>query len=123
MAFLKLKSCKKIAMFGNILNLSCQNRMLGKEVISTNMQVVKWCVDLAMGIVFLFSVVTGLFKFTLLTRSFSLTDIVLPSAQISEIHDRAGITLCFLVAVHLFLNRAWILSMTRKMFAGTIWMK
>ena len=97
--------------------------MLGKEVISTNMQVVKWCVDLAMGIVFLFSVVTGLFKFTLLTRSFNLTDIVLPSAQISEIHDWAGITLCFLVAVHLFLNRAWILSMTRKMFAGNIEMK
>ena len=97
--------------------------MLGKEVISTNMQVVKWCVDLAMGIVFLFSVVTGLFKFTLLTRSFNLTDIVLPSAQISEIHDWAGITLCFLVAVHVFLNRAWILSMTRKMFAGTIGMK
>ena len=97
--------------------------MVGKEVISTNMQVVKWCVDLAMGIVFLFSVVTGLFKFTLLTRSFNLTDIVLPSAQISEIHDWIGITLCFLVAVHLFLNRAWILSMTRKMFAGNIEMK
>ena len=97
--------------------------MQGIEVIITNMQVVKWCVDLAMGIVFLFSVVTGLFKFTLITRSFGLTDIVLPSAQISEIHDWAGITLCFLVAVHLFLNRAWILSMTRKMFAGTIGMK
>ena len=97
--------------------------MQGIEMISTNMQVVKWCVDLAMGIVFLFSVVTGLFKFTLLTRSFGLTDIVLPSAQISEIHDWAGITLCFLVAVHVFLNRAWILSMTRKMFAGTIGMK
>ncbi|MDP3396635.1 MAG: DUF4405 domain-containing protein [Methanoregula sp.] len=97
--------------------------MMGMEVKSTNMQVVKWCVDLAMGIVFLFSVVTGLFKFTLITRSFGLTDIVLPSAQISEIHDWAGITLCFLVAVHLFLNRAWILSMTRKMFAGTIGMK
>ena len=97
--------------------------MRGKEVISTNMQVARWCVDLAMGIVFLISVVTGLFKFTLLKRSFGLTDIVLPSAQISEIHDGAGITLCFLVAVHLFLNRAWILSMTRKMFAGTIGMK
>jgi len=97
--------------------------MPGKEVISMNMQVIRWCVDLAMGIVFLFSVMTGLFKFTLLTRSFGLTDIVLPSAQISEIHDWAGITLCFLVAVHLFLNRAWILSMTRKIFGGTIEME
>ncbi len=40
--------------------------------------------------------------------------------MMSDIHDWAGITLCFLVAVHLFLNRAWILSMTRKMVTGTI---
>ncbi len=45
-----------------------------------NMQVVKWCVNLMMGIIFLFSVVTGFFKFTLLIRTFGLTDIVLPLA-------------------------------------------
>ena len=88
-----------------------------------NMQVVKWFVDLAMGIVFLFSAVTGFFKFTLLTRAFGLTDIVLPLAQMSDIHDWSGITLCLLVAVHLFLNRAWILSMTRKMVSGTYGVK
>ncbi|MDO9549585.1 MAG: hypothetical protein Q7J03_01300 [Methanoregula sp.] len=88
-----------------------------------NMQVVKWSVNLTMGIVFLFSVVTGLFKFTFFIRTFSLTEIVLPSAFISDIHDGSGFTLCFLVAVHLFLNRAWILSMTRKMVTGTISVK
>ena len=88
-----------------------------------NMQVVKWCVDLAMGIAFLFSFVTGFFKFTLLMRIFGLTDIVLPLARMSDIHDWAGIALGILVATHLFLNRAWILSMTRKILTGTIEMK
>jgi hypothetical protein len=84
------------------------------------MQVVKWSVDLAMGVLFLISFITGFFKFTLLTRTFGLTEIVLPLAQMSDIHDWSGITLCFLVAVHLFLNRAWILSMTQKMITGTV---
>ncbi|MHB8164509.1 MAG: DUF4405 domain-containing protein [Methanoregula sp.] len=88
-----------------------------------NMQVVKWCVDLAMGVLFLTSFITGFFKFTLLLRTFGLTDVVLPLAQMSDIHDWSGITLCFVVAVHLFLNRAWILSMTQKMVAGTVNLK
>ncbi|MDP3564485.1 MAG: hypothetical protein Q8R70_08345 [Methanoregula sp.] len=90
---------------------------------SVNMQVVKWCVDLLMGMVFLISLITGFFKFTLLVRTFGLTDIVLPVALMSDIHDWAGVSLCFLVAVHLFLNRAWIISMTRKMLTGTAEMK
>lgn len=83
-----------------------------------NMQVVKWCVDLAMGIAFLFSAVTGIAKFTVLARAAGATGIILPMAQVSDIHDRAGILLCILVAVHLFLNRAWILSMTKKVLSG-----
>jgi hypothetical protein len=83
-----------------------------------NMQVVKWCVDIAMGIVFLFSAVTGIFKFTVLMRVSGFSGVVLPMALMSDIHDRAGIILCLLVAIHLFLNRAWILSMTRKILAG-----
>ena len=83
-----------------------------------NMQVVKWCVDLAMGIAFLFSAVTGFFKFTLLVRIAGLSDIVLPMALMSDIHDWSGIVLCCLVAAHLFLNRVWIMGMTKKMLAG-----
>ena len=85
---------------------------------SLNMQVVKWCLDMTMGVVFLICFVTGLFKFTLLMRTFGLTDIVLPLALMSDIHDWAGIALGALVALHLVLNRAWILSMTRKMSGG-----
>lgn len=83
-----------------------------------NMQVVKWCVDLAMGIAFLFSAVTGILKFTILARAAGATVLVLPMGQVSDIHDRAGILLAVLVAIHLFLNRAWILSMTKKVLSG-----
>lgn len=109
--------------FAISLTLSVKIAIIAGEVNGMNMQVVKWCVDLAMGIVFLFSAVTGFFKFTLLLRLFGLTDIVLPLAQMSNIHDWAGITLCLLVLLHLFLNRAWILSMTRKMMNGTVDLK
>ena len=85
-----------------------------------NMQVVKWCVDLAMGIAFLFSAVTGTIKFMVLMRVAGFSAIVLPVAQMSEVHDRAGIILSILVLVHLVLNRAWILSMTRKILTGKI---
>ena len=89
------------------------------EKMGTNMQVVKWCVDLAMGVLFLISFITGFFKFTLLMRIFGLTDVVLPLAQMSDIHDWSGLALCLLVAAHLILNRAWILSMTRKIVTGS----
>lgn len=83
-----------------------------------NMQVVRWMVDLAMGIAFLFSAVTGTIKFLVLQQVGGLSGIVLPVALMSEVHDRAGIFMAVLVLVHLVLNRAWILSMTRKVLAG-----
>jgi hypothetical protein len=84
-----------------------------------NMQIVKWCVDLAMGVAFLFSAATGIVKFLVLVRAAGFSEIILPVALMSEVHDRAGMVLSILVLVHLVLNRAWILSMTRKVLAGT----
>ncbi len=84
-----------------------------------NIQVVKWCVDVGLGIVFLFSAVTGLLKFAVLMQVSWISSAVLPMATMSDIHDRAGLFLVILVALHLFLNRGWILSMTRKILAGT----
>ena len=82
---------KSVILFALSLTLSAGTCIVGKRGIwSMNMQVVKWCVDLAMGIVFLFSVVTGFFKFTVLMRLSGLTDIVLPMALMSDIHDWAG---------------------------------
>ena len=83
-----------------------------------NIQVVRWCLDLAMGGAFLVSFITGFFKFTFLMRMSGLVDLVLPLALMSEIHDWAGLALGCFVAAHLFLNRAWIITMTRKMLSG-----
>jgi len=80
-----------------------------------NMQVVRYCVDLSMGIVFLICFVTGLFKFTLLMRMLGLTGVVMPLALMSDIHDWSGVILGIVIAVHLILNSRWILSMTKKM--------
>jgi hypothetical protein len=83
-----------------------------------NMQVVKWYVDIGMGIFFLVSFITGMFKFTFLMRIFGLTSRVLPIAQMSNVHDWSGLALGFFVAAHLVLNRAWIITMTKKILAG-----
>ena len=85
-----------------------------------NMQVVRWCLDLGMGIFFLVSFITGFFKFTLLMRIFGLTDIVLPLALMSDIHDWSGLALGLFVAAHLVVNRGWIRAMTGKILAGKI---
>jgi len=85
-----------------------------------NMQVVRWCLDLGMGIFFLVSFITGFFKFTLLMRIFGLTDLVLPLALMSDIHDWSGLALGFCVAAHLIINRQWIKTMTRKILSGEI---
>jgi hypothetical protein len=79
-----------------------------------NLQVVRYGVDVLMGVVFLICFVTGLFKFTLLMRMLGLTGFVLPLARMSDIHDWSGIALGVLVAAHLVINRRWILSMTRR---------
>ncbi|PKL64822.1 MAG: hypothetical protein CVV32_07025 [Methanomicrobiales archaeon HGW-Methanomicrobiales-3] len=84
----------------------------------TTKQQVRWIVDMAMGAVFLVTVVTGLFNWTLLMRTAGLTDVVLPLALMSEIHSWAGPVLAMLVFVHLFINRAWILATTRKILFG-----
>jgi len=73
-----------------------------------------WSVDLAMSSAFLICFVTGLLKFTILLRLTGLNGVILPSAFISDIHDWSGIILGLFVFIHLFLNRQWIISMTRK---------
>ena len=82
-----------------------------------NGQVVRWCLDLG-GIVFLVSFITGFFRFTFLMRMSGLMDLVLPLALMSYIHDWAGLALGFFVAAHLYLNRSWIVSITRKILTG-----
>jgi hypothetical protein len=81
-----------------------------------DMQVVKWANDLGLAIMFVLTFVTGLFKWTLFMRTLGLTDIVFPVALMSDIHDWAGLLMGFFVVAHLYMNRAWILSMTKHIF-------
>ena len=83
-----------------------------------NLQLVKWTVDLAMGVAFLACFITGMFKFTYFMRLSGLTSLKLPIAQTSNLHDWSGLFLGLFVAVHLILNRGWIVAMTRKVLAG-----
>ena len=83
-----------------------------------DMQVIRWCIDIGMAVLFVVVFVTGLFKWTLLMRALGLTDLVMPVALMSDIHDWAGLLLGFMVALHLFMNRAWIISITKKVLAG-----
>jgi hypothetical protein len=79
---------------------------------------IKWSVNVVMGVAFVISFATGLLKFTLLLRVTGLNAIVFPSAFISDLHDWSGIILGLLVFTHLFLNRSWILSTTKKVITG-----
>ncbi len=83
-----------------------------------DIQVIRWCIDIGMAVLFVVVFVTGLFKWTLLMRALGLTDLVMPVALMSDIHDWAGLLLGFMVALHLFMNRAWIISITKKVLAG-----
>jgi cytochrome b subunit of formate dehydrogenase len=71
-----------------------------------------------MGVVFVICFVTGLLKYNLLQQVLGLNELVLPFAFISDLHDWSGILLGVFVAVHLFLNRRWIVTMTKKMLMG-----
>jgi cytochrome b subunit of formate dehydrogenase len=79
-----------------------------------NMKILKWSVDLALGITFVICFVTGLLKFPLLLQMTGLYRLVLPSALISDLHDWSGILLGLFVLVHLYLNRVWIIAMTKN---------
>ncbi len=83
-------------------------------------KILKWSADLAMGIVFMICFVTGLLKFSVLLQVTGLNELVLPSAFISDLHDWSGILLGLLVFIHLFLNRNWIISMTRQIIRGKL---
>jgi len=78
-----------------------------------------WLVDLLLGITFFVCFVTGLLKYTVLLQLTGLSNVILPSALISNLHDWSGIVLGLLVFLHLFLNRRWIISTTKKILSGS----
>jgi hypothetical protein len=81
--------------------------------------ILKWLVDLGLGISFFVCFITGLLKYTVLLQVTGLSEVVLPSAFISDLHDQSGIILGFFVFLHLFLNHRWIIATTRKILSKT----
>ncbi len=84
-----------------------------------NRQIVRWSIDIGLLITFVICVATGILKFTALMRMLGLTGLIFPLAFLSDVHDWAGIALILLVGVHLSMNRAWIVSITKKVIAGS----
>ena len=84
-----------------------------------NQQIVRWYIDMGLLVAFVVCVVTGILKFTSLMRMLGLTGLVFPLAFFSDLHDWSGIVLIVLVGVHLFVNRAWIVYVTKKIIAGS----
>lgn len=79
---------------------------------------IQYAIDCAMAVFFVISIITGLLKFTILLRLPGLNAIILPSAQISDIHDWSGVLLGCMVFLHLYMHRRWITAMTLKVFTG-----
>jgi hypothetical protein len=75
----------------------------------------KYIVDVGLGISFLACFVTGIVKLPGFARFFHTASIALPMNQITLLHDRSGMLLGLFALLHLFLNRRWIVSVTRKL--------
>lgn len=56
----------------------------------------------------------GILKFRELLRPFNIPYNQLPMKQISILHDWAGITLIFLILIHVFIQRSWFASKSKK---------
>ncbi len=80
-------------------------------------EIMKFWVDVWMGISFLLVTITGIFKWQGLTpQILSRTANPENFYLLSRIHDWSGIIMALLVLVHLVLNRVWIKSMISCMF-------
>jgi hypothetical protein len=101
-----------------ITSIISGTQILHKEGILMDRNFIRWSLDVIMAVAFTLSFVTGMLKFTLLLRMTGLGRIILPSAGISDLHDWSSVLLGVLVFVHLYLNRAEIMAMTKKVIAG-----
>lgn len=75
----------------------------------------KYLVDVMLAISFLVCFVTGVLKLPGFVRFFHRAAIEVPTDQITSLHDASGILLGLFTVMHLYLNRRWIASVTRKL--------
>jgi len=70
---------------------------------------IKYIIDVSMGISFLLCFITGLMKWP--GKAVGKTS---PSQMVTYIHDYSGLILGLIVLIHLIINWKWIISMTNK---------
>lgn len=80
--------------------------------------VLKYILDIGLGISFLIVALTGIFKFSgfreFIGVSLAYRDPPMP--LISALHDWSGVVMAVIVLVHLILNWEWIVGMTKGFF-------
>jgi len=77
---------------------------------------IKYITDVLLAIAFLLNIITGIFKFPILTSYFKFIFRSISSPTMAFIHDWSGILLVLLVFIHLILNFKWIAEMTKSIF-------
>ena len=80
--------------------------------------IIKYILDILLGISFLIVALTGIFKFSgfreFLGISLSYRDPPMP--LISAFHDWSGVVMAIIVLIHLILNWDWIVCTTKDFF-------
>ena len=83
-----------------------------KVNIIIKISMIKYIIDVGMGISFFICLITGLMKWPDKTLGR-----IIHSSEITIIHDYSGILLGLFVLIHLILNWKWIKNMTKKVFS------
>ncbi|UCG70477.1 MAG: hypothetical protein JSV09_05535 [Thermoplasmata archaeon] len=76
----------------------------------------KYIIDIGLLITFSTTFITGLIKFSPLTRFLGVNPRTLPMYEISLLHDYGAIIMGFIILSHLLLNLNWISHMTKRHF-------
>jgi hypothetical protein len=80
--------------------------------------IIKYILDVGLGISFLIVALTGIFKFSGFREFFGIAlSYRDPAMQIiSKWHDWSGVAMAAIVLIHLILNFDWIVGMTKGFF-------
>ncbi|MDD4878799.1 MAG: DUF4405 domain-containing protein [Candidatus Nanoarchaeia archaeon] len=76
----------------------------------------KYFLDIGMLVSFLAVGITGIIKYPGFLQAIGISRQPMPFAEISNLHDKAGVALVIFVALHLILNFNWLVCTTRTFF-------
>jgi len=77
---------------------------------------INYWIDVGLGISFIISFVTGIFKFPGLTQYFRSVYRIISAIYMAKIHDWSGLIMGLLVLAHLILHWRWLVAMTKNIF-------